>query len=227
MGWLSRDELHEAYVVPIFDGGDRSLGTLQAGPDGTWEVRVERVEGAQAVAEAEKDAAAGAHVGQRRFQRVDDSDTLGEWVRPAGAATGWQLMCDCSKPSSWTPTTWEGPVITRVPSKALERLDLNDPEGMAWYATDEDVPDAGDDHEDLVLELWNRHHLFASERTGAIQTASHELRAAERRLDQAVADARSAGVSWESIGRAAGLTKQAAHGRWRIIDTATTRKDNR
>ena len=225
MGWLSRDELHEAYLVPIFDGGDRGLGSEKGGPDGTWEVVVERVKGAQGVAEAEKAAAAGVYNG-RRFAREYDNDTVGEWSRPAGAATGWQLMCNCSGPSSWTPTTWEGPVITRVPSKALERLDLENSEGLAWYATDDDVASAGYDHEGLVLELWNRHHLFASERTAAIQTASHELRAAERRLDQAVADARSAGVSWESIGRAAGLTKQAAHGRWRIIDTAA-RKDNR
>ena len=219
MGWVSRDGLHEAYVVPIFDGGERSHGTAGLGPDGTWEVVVERVEGAQAVAESEKAAAAGVYAGRRRFKRMDGSDTVGEWWRPAGAATGWQLMCDCSKPSSWTPTTWEGPAITRVPSKALERLELEDPEGLAWYAIDDDVTDAGDDHEDLVIELWNRHHLFASERTAAIQAAAGEVRAAERRLDQAVADARSVGISWESIGRAAGLTKQAAHGRWRIIDT--------
>lgn len=218
MGWLSRDELHEAYVVETFDGGDRSLGTMQNGPDG-WAVVVERVEGAQAVAEAEKAAAAGIYAGQRRFERMDYSHEVGEWTRPAGAAIGWQLICECSTATSRTPTRWEGPVITRVPSKALERLDLEDPEGLAWYATDEDVTSAGDDHEDLVLELWHRHHLFASERTAAIKTASRDLRAAERRLDQAVADARSAGVSWESIGRAAGLTKQAAHGRWRIIDT--------
>lgn len=218
MGWISNDNLHEAYVVPIFDGGDRGMGTERLGPAGWPEVVVERVEGAQAVAEAEKAAEAGVYVGQRRFERMDSSRAVGEWWRPAGAATGWQLMCNCSKPSSWNPTTWEGPVITRVPSKALERLDLEDPQGLAWYAADEDVTEAGYDHEDLALELWRRHHLFASERTAAIQTASHELRAAERRLDQAVADARSAGLSWESIGRAAGLTKQAAHGRWRIVD---------
>ncbi|HEY9263977.1 MAG TPA: hypothetical protein VIQ11_05165, partial [Mycobacterium sp.] len=72
------------------------MGTERLGPAGWTEVVVERVEGAQAVAEAEKAAETGVYGGQRRFERVDSSRVVGEWWRPAGAATGWQLMCNCS-----------------------------------------------------------------------------------------------------------------------------------
>ena len=42
-------------------------------------------------------------------------------------------------------------------------------------------------------------------------------------IDQAVAGARMSGDSWDSIGRAAGMTRQAAHGRWaKVLDPADT-----
>ena len=42
-------------------------------------------------------------------------------------------------------------------------------------------------------------------------------------LDEAVAGARMRGDSWDTIGRAAGMTRQAAHGRWaRVLDPADT-----
>ena len=42
-------------------------------------------------------------------------------------------------------------------------------------------------------------------------------------LDEAVAGARLRGDSWENIGRAAGMTRQAAHGRWaKALDPADT-----
>ena len=42
-------------------------------------------------------------------------------------------------------------------------------------------------------------------------------------LDEAVAGARMRGDSWDTIGRAAGMTRQAAHGRWaKVLDPADT-----
>ena len=42
-------------------------------------------------------------------------------------------------------------------------------------------------------------------------------------IDQAVAGARMSGDSWDSIGRAAGMTRQAAHGRWaKVLEPADT-----
>ena len=42
-------------------------------------------------------------------------------------------------------------------------------------------------------------------------------------IDEAVAGARMRGDSWENIGRSAGMTRQAAHGRWaKVLDPADT-----
>ncbi len=42
-------------------------------------------------------------------------------------------------------------------------------------------------------------------------------------IDEAVVGARMRGDSWDSIGRAAGMTRQAAHGRWaKVFDPADT-----
>ena len=42
-------------------------------------------------------------------------------------------------------------------------------------------------------------------------------------IDEAVAGARMSGDSWDSIGRAAGMSRQAAHGRWaKALDPADT-----
>ena len=42
-------------------------------------------------------------------------------------------------------------------------------------------------------------------------------------LDEAVAGARMRGDSWDAIGRSAGMTRQAAHGRWaKALDPADT-----
>ena len=42
-------------------------------------------------------------------------------------------------------------------------------------------------------------------------------------IDEAVAGARMRGESWDSIGRSAGMTRQAAHGRWaKALDPADT-----
>lgn len=42
-------------------------------------------------------------------------------------------------------------------------------------------------------------------------------------IDQAVAGARMSGDSWDSIGRAAGMSRQAAHGRWaKVLEPADT-----
>ncbi len=42
-------------------------------------------------------------------------------------------------------------------------------------------------------------------------------------IDEAVAGARLRGDSWDTIGRAAGMTRQAAHGRWaKVLDPADT-----
>jgi hypothetical protein len=67
----------------------------------------------------------------------------------------------------------------------------------------------------LLYDEWVRLHLgpgFAE--VGAVRAATEAVQHARARLDEAVASARSAGASWESIGEAAGMSRQSAHERW-------------
>ncbi|PZU49461.1 MAG: hypothetical protein DI571_02305 [Arsenicicoccus sp.] len=58
----------------------------------------------------------------------------------------------------------------------------------------------------------------------AIMAAAEDLAAAERKLRQAVAEARAAGDSWTVIGAALGTTRQAAQMRFRApVDKSTER----
>jgi len=61
---------------------------------------------------------------------------------------------------------------------------------------------------------WHREHVDAIDALDSISGARAKIAAAERDLDAAVGAARRAGASWEAIGRAAGITRQSAHGRW-------------
>lgn len=46
-------------------------------------------------------------------------------------------------------------------------------------------------------------------------------------IDEAVAGARMSGDSWGAIGRSAGMSRQAAHGRWaKVLDPADTGEPN-
>ena len=47
-----------------------------------------------------------------------------------------------------------------------------------------------------------------------LATALRHVQAADVALDQAVADARSAGASWAAIGEVLGMSKQSAHERF-------------
>lgn len=55
---------------------------------------------------------------------------------------------------------------------------------------------------------------FAREALRAITRISAERKEADAELTEAVAKAQAAGVSWERIGEAAGVTRQAAWQRW-------------
>lgn len=185
MGWTTEDGLHEGYLVPQFVDGQRALGVTGGGiPD-------DRV-------------ASGPEV-----QAAD-----GSWsypTRPAGEVTGWVVCCDCRIHDSFRYTTWVGPVFTRVPSKALE-----DPKARRVYATDDDVvfvSDREDVHE-VAYDLWRSEHAFGADALGEVEAAARAAASAKERLDSAVAIARASGETWEAIGRAAGMAKQSAQGRW-------------
>lgn len=57
-------------------------------------------------------------------------------------------------------------------------------------------------------------HIAPSEAILGVYAAARENRQAGHRLDKTVAAAEAAGASWTDIGRAAGISRQAAHERW-------------
>lgn len=65
--------------------------------------------------------------------------------------------------------------------------------------------------QDRLRALKAEHTLRAVSRVVA---ATENAAAARAALDDAVADARAAGATWEQVGRAAGMTRQSARERW-------------
>jgi hypothetical protein len=102
-----------------------------------------------------------------------------------------------------------------------------------WDPADEDVAagriyagppasaDAADiaDREDLepaFLDVWHR-HVAPDLSLHTIGNLSRSLKDLEAQLDDAVAAARAAGVSWDRIGRTVGITRQGAQKRWEAL----------
>lgn len=115
------------------------------------------------------------------------------------AVTGWQAACSCG---------WCGPVWTRAAAP-----DQDDRTERIVYLPD---GDPGEVLEAALHDEWRDHvaSFDADPVVADITAAAREVEAARRRLDTAVAAARTAGASWEAIGTAAGITRQSAHERW-------------
>jgi len=187
MSWDSDDGIHEGYVLPEFIDGVRGRGI--------WTGKVPRD---HVVVDVEYVGDPG-DISEERYTS-----------RPAAEVIGWRVMCDCRTGSTSRVTaTWCSDLITRVPSSAL-----HDPAAGRLYVPDEDVPEVDELFVDDLAGLWRREHVDGEGALSAIAQARSEAAAAERRLDEAVAAARAGGASWEAIGRAAGMTRQSAHGRW-------------
>lgn len=187
MSWNDETGQHEGYVLPEFADGARGTGSSGGGvPDNQVIVDVE-------------------YVGEPG--NITETRYL---TRPAAEAIGWRVVCDCrlGRQSDVT-NTWSSELVVRVPSSALE-----DEAAGRIYATDEDVIDAGDTHDRMFWRIWAEQHVAPLEGLAAIARASTAVASAEVELNMAVEAARANGASWEAIGRAAGMTRQAAHGRW-------------
>lgn len=148
--------------------------------------------------------------GRPRYDDVNDPDTY-QWRAP-GEVIGWRVACECSTSEPrrhvLLDTLW-----TRVWNPADEDLAAH-----RIYAGDPSSAVAADvdDREDLqpfFRREWHQ-HIAPDTTVHAIATLSQELRHVEAKLDDAVAEARNAGVSWDKIGRAVGITRQAAQKRW-------------
>lgn len=191
MGWIHDvdDTYHEAFLAPAFEDGTRGIGvstgkTSQAG---------------QIIIGIE-------YVGERGAITDELYAT-----RPAATAIGWRIECHCTLGPGQRPATWLSDLLPRVPSTALEDLEIG-----RFYATDEDVEHLGDleKYEDAARAIWRRHHINPADSLASITAARRKVTEAEQVLDLAVARARATGQTWEAIGRAAGITRQSAHARW-------------
>ena len=151
---------------------------------------------------------------------INDDGDLRYQTRPAAEVVGWVVCCDCS--AGRVTTTWTGPTFVRVPSPSLESI-----AARRVFAPDDDAPYASErsELEDAARELWRLEHVCGADAVGEVQAAAAGAAQADLRLETAVALARHSGASWETIGRAAGMTRQSAHERWRRLDerTETTR----
>ena len=189
---MTEDGLHEGYLVPLFLDGQRGHGVT----GGT--IPHDRV------------------VIGDEFQAED-----GTWsypTRPAAEVTGWAISCDCNTSTSRTPTSWTGPVFTRVPSPSLESI-----RELRIFAADVDVPHVGEriEVEEFARELWRSEHAFAVDAIAELEAAAKGSAQARLRLDAAAALARHSGASWAVIGRATGMARQSAQERWGNVDART------
>lgn len=126
--------------------------------------------------------------------RVDDGTTL-----PA-SDTQWQARCSCG---------WAAPLMFErgADSDNLAPHQVYEPEGGP----------APDGVEESCNTEW-LDHVRPHVGIPAVRQAVEDRRAADARLDYAVAAARACGSSWAEIGDAVGMSRQSAHERWRRIE---------
>lgn len=192
VSWSDEDGLHEGYVLPEFGDGVRGRG-IWSGAVPTDHVIV--------------DVEYAGEPGTTHQERYTS--------RPAAEVVGWRVMCDCrANPSSSAITgTWMSDLIVRVPSQALE-----DASAGRIFVNDSDVFGVDDTYCQTFTTIWRNQHVDGQSALNAITRARRAVTVAERDLEVAVESARSAGASWEAIGRAAGITRQSAHARWAPSD---------
>ncbi|MDE9363997.1 hypothetical protein PZ938_00110 [Luteipulveratus sp. YIM 133132] len=192
MTWVTDDGRHEGYLVAEFADGVRANGISGGGVPPDRVIVATTYEG---------DLAETIPVPQHQ-------------TRPAGQVVGWRVMCQCYAPDgpmepvgSWMSSG----LLIRVPSPTLEDLP-----GRRVYAADDDVVDVDDrdDVDELGRQVWRTEHADRHTLLDQLDRAVDAEREARAETDRIAREARTAGSTWEQIGRAAGITRQAAHERW-------------
>lgn len=113
---------------------------------------------------------------------------------------GFQVACTCG----WTGRSWNRSEFTDRTPEYAPMIDAEDSELADGQTVDE-----------VGYAAWLEHVTPLAAQT-AIRQAAGTAATAKRALDEAVAAARAAEppLSWAEIGRAAGMSRQAAHVRW-------------
>lgn len=124
-----------------------------------------------------------------------DETTRGHELVPDADVIGWQGACECG----WTGLPWDR-VSTPTQANLAKRRAYTAMEGFA-------APPVA--VEDAIGAEWRRHVAL----WGVDMAARSHARALER-LNQAVAEARTAGATWAEIGKDTGISRQSAHERW-------------
>ncbi|WOC63476.1 hypothetical protein RI444_22750 (plasmid) [Paenarthrobacter sp. AT5] len=120
-------------------------------------------------------------------------------IVPHDLIMSWRGACTCG---------WQGELWQRVPTVADA-----DVATRKEYAPIGEIADVSGEVEEAVREEWLV-HIAPSEAIRGVEAAAKEHRQAGHRLDKTVAAAKAAGASWTDIGRAARISRQAAHERW-------------
>ena len=120
---------------------------------------------------------------------------------------GWRILCDCQPDE--IPTSIG--LIERAPTPEAEDLARG-----RVYARDEDVVTtlARDDVGMYAHWQWISTHIAPEEVMTVLREAAAAAVESDAALDRAVIGARNAGHSWDAIGRAVNMSRQAAHARW-------------
>ncbi|MFJ5977601.1 MULTISPECIES: hypothetical protein [Micrococcaceae] len=139
----------------------------------------------------------------------EEDPTRQAW-RPPSQVVGWRVACSCVP---FREHSILDPLWTRVWDPSDE--DVAAGRIYAGPPASADAADISDreDLEPLFLDVWHR-HVAPDLSLHRIRTLGGSLKELEAQLDEAVASARSAGVSWDKIGRAFGISRQGAQKRW-------------
>ncbi|MGJ3192218.1 hypothetical protein [Paenarthrobacter sp. FR1] len=185
MGWFTEGSDHEGYVVCVF-------------ADGMY------------------GAAGGKHRqislmtpdGNMIWENDNDPDTV-VW-RPPSQVVGWNVACSCEPHRKHV-------IMDQLWTRVWDP-DEEDPTRRRIYAGDPSSDDAAyvsdrEDLEPLFIEQWHQ-HIAPDLHLHTISTLGEQLKQIEAQLNEAVAAARSDGLSWDKIGRAYGITRQGARSRW-------------
>ncbi|TQS88622.1 hypothetical protein EU811_20990 [Arthrobacter sp. TS-15] len=122
-----------------------------------------------------------------------------EEIVPNDLIMSWRGACTCG---------WQGELWQRVFTAADADL-----AARKEYVPSGEFADVSGEVEEAVQAEWLV-HIAPSEAILGVEAAAREHRQAGHRLDKTVAAAKAAGASWTDIGRAAGISRQAAHERW-------------